>query len=112
MINQETWVYNLTEANLHPDKQPTWFKEYDFKEHYNVSSLAPKDINKLINRMVTTEKNLLKKDYHIFRGKSSDPYVKGQCDEKCIEKNLCYMTTSEIYDYTICKKFIDLYFSE
>lgn len=42
VLDHDTWIFNLTEANSAPvDQTPRWFKEYSFRDEYNVSSLSP-----------------------------------------------------------------------
>lgn len=101
MIDFNTWYYNLTEANLEPEKVPTWYNEYSFKDFYNLNSLRPMDVDRLVNRMVTTGKELLSIHYHAFRGKSAERYFR-TCDSSCIKKNLCYISTTELYDDAKC----------
>lgn len=96
----ETWVYNLTEANETPDQRPRWYKEYSFKEHYGLSSLSHDSIEDLFQRMVTTQQDLLVTDYHIFRGKDSDPYRNRVCDAECVKASLRYFSITELYDDT------------
>lgn len=43
----ETWIYNLTLANETPEKNPTWFKEYDFLEEYGLTNLSPASLSGL-----------------------------------------------------------------
>ncbi|XP_077294992.1 sphingomyelin phosphodiesterase 1-like [Arctopsyche grandis] len=102
IIDFETWYYNLTEANLKPEELPTWYNEYSFKDFYNLLSLKPVELDRLVNKMVTTGKELLSIHYHAFRGKSSDTYFK-ECDDNCVKNNLCYITTSELYDNAKCE---------
>lgn len=45
--HHETWIYNLTLANLTPNQNPTWFKEYEFLSEYGVSNLSPASLSNL-----------------------------------------------------------------
>lgn len=102
IIDFDTWYYDLAEANLEPEKVPIWYKEYSFKEFYNVNSLRPVDIDKLVKRMVTDEKELLYIHYHAFRGKSAENYFQS-CNSNCVKKNICYISTTELYDNAKCE---------
>lgn len=43
----ETWIYNVTEANLTPDRNPRWFKEYDLVEEFGIANLSPASMDQL-----------------------------------------------------------------
>lgn len=49
VIDFDTYIFNLTAANLVPDQSPKWFKEYSFREAFGVDDLSPFSINKLVN---------------------------------------------------------------
>lgn len=48
-------MYNLTEANLTPNKSPNWFKSYSFKEEYNLQNLTYQSLN---NWLLNMTKNI------------------------------------------------------
>lgn len=49
ILDHDTWIFNLTEANAAADQTtPRWFKEYSFREHYNVSSCSPAVLGVLV----------------------------------------------------------------
>lgn len=48
IIDHETWIFNLTEANLNPSESPKWFKEYSFKDAFNLSDLSPKSLGEML----------------------------------------------------------------
>ncbi|PSN43682.1 Sphingomyelin phosphodiesterase [Blattella germanica] len=62
IIDGETWIFNLTEANESPYEniKPHWFKLYSYKEAFNMESLYPEDFDKLAYRMAS-DKALLQK---------------------------------------------------
>lgn len=47
IIDHETWIFNLTEANADSEKPPRWFKEYSFREAYDVKDLSPASMHDL-----------------------------------------------------------------
>lgn len=51
VLDSVTWTYNLTEANLHPDRPPKWFKSHSFKEAYNLNDLSPDSLDGLVMRL-------------------------------------------------------------
>ncbi|XP_023936215.2 sphingomyelin phosphodiesterase 1-like [Bicyclus anynana] len=102
------YIYNLTEANLTPDKSPRWFKLYDMKDSFQLHDLSATSMNQLVYSMVTDRKFLLD-DYAVFSSKQSDlmPY----CDTDCKIQMICNSVTSVLWDRKECNKLIDLYFS-
>lgn len=49
VMDVETYIFNLTQANLTPDRPPKWFKEYSFREAFGVHDLSPDTLSKLAN---------------------------------------------------------------
>ena len=52
----DTYIFNLTEANLHPTESPRWYKLYSFLEAYDVPSLKPHDLSNLVDRLAMDRK--------------------------------------------------------
>ncbi|XP_063243798.1 sphingomyelin phosphodiesterase-like [Bacillus rossius redtenbacheri] len=98
ILDAESWVYNLTDANLYPYITPDWYKLYSFKEAYGVDSLVPSQLESLVNRM-TWDHDLLRK-YHMFYVKGAEPSL--SCDEDCLQERLCDIVTANSGDPTIC----------
>jgi hypothetical protein len=70
----EAWIYNLTNANQHDSVNPTWFRQFSFREVFHLTDLLPLTMNDLVevlvknssaiqqvNRFPLAKKNLL---YH------------------------------------------------
>lgn len=53
--NHQTWIYNLTAANLTPNQTPTWFLEYDFQQEYGLDNLSPRALSGLMDRFARDE---------------------------------------------------------
>ncbi|KDR09869.1 Sphingomyelin phosphodiesterase [Zootermopsis nevadensis] len=51
ILDAETWIFNLTEANINPNVNPTWYKLYSFKDQYGVESLSPIELDKLTHKL-------------------------------------------------------------
>lgn len=49
VIDHESWVMNLKEANLYD--YPIWRKLYSARQAYQMASLLPKDWDSLIDKM-------------------------------------------------------------
>lgn len=60
-MDHETWIFNLTEANHAPDRPPRWFKEYSFKEFYDVPDLSPDTLNDLVTNKFMNQDNSMKR---------------------------------------------------
>ena len=57
MIDHETWVMNLDEAN-HPNnvhRNPRWYPLYSARRAFGMRSLLPVDWDNLVYRMVDDE---------------------------------------------------------
>nr|CAD7605997.1 unnamed protein product [Timema genevievae] len=100
VVDTESWVYNLTEANQDSKHAPKWFKLYSFIKDYHVSSLKPQDLDKMVHKM-DKEDYLLQK-HHRFYYKNSDLVVKKKCDKDCKKKLLCSIMTSQSKDLLHC----------
>lgn len=101
----ETWIFNLTEANLTPEQRPRWFKEYSFKEQYGMTSLSLENMNNLLTRMVTTDKHLIQ-DFNRLKSKT---FNNDSCDNGCIQNVLRILTKSEMYDVRKSEALWELY---
>jgi len=53
ILDSETWIYNLTEANLKGNATPNWVKLFSFKDTYGVESLSPTSLDGLVQNMAS-----------------------------------------------------------
>jgi len=51
ILDHETWIYNLTEANMSPEKPPRWFRLYRATEALNLPDVSAESLNSLVHRM-------------------------------------------------------------
>lgn len=56
----ETWIYNLTLANLTPNQSPAWFKEYNFQNEYGIPNLSPASLSNLAETFARTPSKLMR----------------------------------------------------
>lgn len=110
----ETWIYNLTQANLTPNQNPTWYKEYDFQSEYGISNLSPASLSGLADtfarsplkmQRVSGPKGLTQVlplitllsffQYWELKFKMGDTTLEKGCDTECMGSHLCEMVTSE-----------------
>lgn len=61
IVDQETFIFNLTEANLAPGQPPTWFKEYSFRDAFDVTDLSPFSLSNLVNTTFRHDRRALYK---------------------------------------------------
>lgn len=61
VVDHETWIFNLTEANRAPHQTPRWFKEYSFRSSFNVPDLSPVSLSTLVTKTFRDDIDLLRK---------------------------------------------------
>ncbi|KAF7991317.1 hypothetical protein HCN44_002879 [Aphidius gifuensis] len=104
--NFDNWMYNLTEANLTPNKSPNWFKSYSFKEEYNLQDLSYESLN---NWLLNMTKNVtLQQQYRRNFHKNASPELDKYCDEECLRKIVCQIVTGKSDDDPNCEYFKNL----
>ncbi|XP_058443151.1 sphingomyelin phosphodiesterase 1-like [Malaya genurostris] len=104
ILDHETWIYNLTEANLHPDRKPKWIKEYSFKELFALDDLSPNSLDALLQRFAQTEADLIQ--FWKLKQKNADPMLIHGCDESCLRDTLCAITRTEYADDSACERLL------
>lgn len=96
ILDAESWIFNLTEANTNASLNPTWLKLYSFKEEYGVGSLNATELDTLTHKLAGNESLLQKYSRHYDKDAGSG------CGTDCLRNRLCYMATSQMGDYTQC----------
>lgn len=91
--HHETWIYNLTQANLTPNQSPSWFKEYDFKTEHGVTNLSPASLSALADTLARNPAKMHR--YWQLKFKMGDTTLDMGCDDECMGAHLCEMVTSE-----------------
>jgi hypothetical protein len=51
VINSESWIYHLAEANKNPTVNPTWYQFYSFKDVLGVESMNATEMEKLTHKL-------------------------------------------------------------
>ncbi|KAF9815880.1 hypothetical protein SFRURICE_009778 [Spodoptera frugiperda] len=100
------YVYNLTEANLTPDRPPHWFQLYDMKNTFGLPDLSAVSMDNLVHRMVTGEKHLLDK-YAAFYSKVNDVRW-SSCNDWCKIDNLCKTVVTVLWQRQKCDEIRNL----
>ncbi|CAG9826411.1 unnamed protein product [Diabrotica balteata] len=106
-LDFEEWTFNLTLANLNPNKNPEWYKLYSFKDAFGVKSLEAQEINDLVMRM--TQKHELLDQYYRYKFRNGDVALREGCDDDCKKDLLCRMVKTEYGDDQVCEKVKELY---
>ncbi|CAH0605807.1 unnamed protein product [Chrysodeixis includens] len=101
------YVYNLTEANLTPNRPPHWFQLYDMKNTFGLTDLSAKSMDNLVHKMVTTNKIYLDM-YAAFFSKVSDARWP-HCNEACKLDNLCKTVVTVLWERQKCNELRGLY---
>lgn len=61
VVDHETYIFNLTKANLAPGQPPIWFKEYSFRDEFDLDDLSPYTLSKLVNDTFRRDRRALYK---------------------------------------------------
>lgn len=101
VLDQTTWIFNLTEANLTPHQTPRWYKEYSFQEEFG-TELSPAELQHLGACFLADKQLLLK--YWQLKVKNGDPFLKRGCDDDCLRHHLCQIMRNEFHEGSICQK--------
>lgn len=99
MVDHETWIFNLTEANANRDDNPVWFKEYSFKSAYDLVDLSPASLDGLAEEMAGNRDALYL--YWQRTVKFADTALARGCDNNCLAGILCDMVTAQTGDQTV-----------
>lgn len=94
----------MTEANLNPSDSPKWFKEYSFKDAFDLHDLSPKSLAKMLENWKKDTAQLTKVitidgldfpvtfslvnscfQYWEYKVKHSDFFLAKGCDAKCLD---------------------------
>ena len=60
VLDVDTYIFNLTDANLSRDKQPEYFKLYNHRNDLEMENLFPADFDELAHRMKTDDETYSK----------------------------------------------------
>lgn len=105
MLDHDTWIFNLTEANAAgAAQQPHWFKEYSFLAEYKLTSLSPAVLGNAANtqwtdaaalqkvrvcaeftesQLYSNARSFMRKQLWENKIKRSDKMLADGCDDAC-----------------------------
>nr|CAD7195604.1 unnamed protein product [Timema douglasi] len=101
VLDAETWIYNLTDANLSPKINPKWFLEYSMREAFGVSTLLPQALSSLTHSMARD--HALMRQYYRFYVKQADTSPASGCDDACLKGVLCNIVNVQNGNTTNCE---------
>lgn len=107
VVDHDTWIYNLTLANINAEDNPVWYKEYSFKGTYELDDLSPASLNKLLHSFAADDQRL--KSYWEYKVKSGDPSLKKGCDNDCLVGHLCEMAVTQSNDVNKCDELKEIF---
>lgn len=81
ILDIETYYFNLTEANLYPDRTPRWKLLYSMKEAYQFDALTPRNFDSLARRLVSNDSLLYQ--YWRYYVRDGDASLAEGCDQEC-----------------------------
>jgi len=97
VLDHETWIMDLQEANRHAVESPRWYRLYTAREAFRMPSLTPQDWDHLIQRM-TYDDNLFQTYYKLYWKASP---VRPECDAECKKRLLCDLKSGRSNDRTL-----------
>ncbi|XP_025831758.1 sphingomyelin phosphodiesterase-like isoform X2 [Agrilus planipennis] len=111
ILDAETYIYNLTSANLAGrDSEPEWYKLYSFRECYGIHSLRRSELNNFVENMAKNKTT--KQLYYRNKYLNSDPILKAGCDDSCLMNHLCETVTSLSGDTSHCTRLQEIWDTE
>ncbi|CAG7733946.1 unnamed protein product [Allacma fusca] len=100
ILDHETWIFNLTEANLTPEVPPKWFRLYKAKELYGLENLSPSQLHSFVMRMSSNETEF--KEFYRYFSKASAAKKWQSCDSMCRKSRLCNIVSPNFKEYGRC----------
>ncbi|XP_068600636.1 sphingomyelin phosphodiesterase [Brachionichthys hirsutus] len=103
VLDHETYILNLTEANHSPgapgtpDKNPKWTLLYRATEAYGMANLSPSDYNKLMQSFVSDDRVFGKFWFFRHKGHVSEP-----CKDVCKTTMLCLLRSGRYDELENC----------
>lgn len=103
VLDHETYILNLTEANKKPNEDPPWRLLYSALNTYGIKSAYPSDWDDLVQRFLQDDR--LFQTFWFLHHKG---HVGEACQESCKTSVLCSLRTGRSNDLQLCKD-LDIY---
>ncbi|XP_075440463.1 sphingomyelin phosphodiesterase [Ascaphus truei] len=98
VLDHETYILNLTEANARVREEPRWTLLYSAVKTYGMKSAYPADWDGLLQRFLKDERLFQTFWYLHHKG-----HVEEVCHESCKSTLLCALRTGRSDDPQLCK---------
>ncbi|KAM4796838.1 sphingomyelin phosphodiesterase [Rhinophrynus dorsalis] len=98
VLDHETYILNLTEANAGGKEEPRWTLLYSALKTYGMKSAYPADWDNLLHRFLQDERLFQTFWYLHHKG-----HVEEVCHESCKSTLLCTLRTGRSSDPQLCK---------
>ncbi|XP_069737768.1 sphingomyelin phosphodiesterase [Phaenicophaeus curvirostris] len=98
VLDHETFILNLTEANASPASAPRWHRLYRAREAYGLPSALPADWDVLVRRL-DADRRLFQR-FWFLRHKGHPP--PRPCGRVCQEASLCALRAARSHDPRLC----------
>ncbi|XP_055587590.1 sphingomyelin phosphodiesterase-like [Uranotaenia lowii] len=108
----ESYSYNLTDANLYPERRPEWYKMYSLTEDFGISNGSPAEVDRALKNLAhpSSRGQLLR--YWQYKIKFGEPLLAQGCDDECLLGHLCQIVVSETDDGTKCDELREIFYEE
>ncbi|CAG7722469.1 unnamed protein product [Allacma fusca] len=100
IIDHETWIFNLTEANLNPKKPPQWFKLYKATEAYDIPNVFPESLHLFVQKLASNT-TIFEKYLRNFY-KVADVPQQLICDTSCHKEFICNIVSYNFNNLADC----------
>lgn len=107
MLDYQQWIFNLTDANLHPREEPIWYNFYNFKDTFGVYDMTASTMGQLMDKIAMFQ--IYSKLYYRVKVKNADPSLLQTCDDSCHMDNICTSVRNEFTDNRKCDNLKELY---
>lgn len=94
-------MYSITEANTNQATFPRWFKQYSFREYFNIPDLSPASLDNFVTNRLARSRSLLT-SYFTFKVSAGDPFMQQGCNDECLRNHLCAIVINEFNDNRKC----------
>lgn len=101
MLDHETHILNLTEANKRVKEEPRWTLLYSALRTYGMKSAYPADWDDLLQRFLRDERLFQTFWYLHHKG-----HVSEVCKESCKRTMLCDLRSARSDDLRLCKDLV------
>lgn len=98
-VNFKTYYYSIDRANA--ENKITWELLHDFTSSYNLTDLRPDQLAVLADRVRNDEQFAIQYDWNKYR--QAPGQRRDHCDDECRLSIFCDMTSTEYFQYQICK---------